>query len=105
MLRYKDKLILGVDAGNYNIKTGTQCFTSGYTELLGTGNQYSDVLRFDGKHYALSDARVPKRDDKSANIDFLILTLLAIAKELTQHNITSGSHSIVLAVGLPPAHL
>ena len=105
MIRYKDRLILGVDTGNYNMKTATACFTSGYAELLGPGSQYSDVLKFRGKHYALCDMRVPKRDDKSANGDFLILTLFAIAKELTRHNIKSGAHNIVLVVGLPPAHM
>jgi len=105
MIRYKDRLILGVDTGNYNMKTAAKCFTSGYTELLGPGSQYSDVLKYEGKHYALCETRVPKRDDKSVNNDFLILTLFAIAKELTQHNIKSGSHNIVLAAGLPPAHL
>lgn len=105
MIRYKDRFILGVDAGNYNMKTQTQCFTSGFTELSGTGSQYADVLEYEGRHYALCDERVPKRDDKSQNNDFLILTMFAMAKELTKHGIKSGQYSIILSAGLPPAHL
>jgi len=105
MKRLQNKLIIGVDAGNYNTKTGTQCFTSGFSELAGKELTFGDMLEFGGRHFALSSSRKPVRDDKTANEDFFLLTLFAIGKELVQHKVPPGSYDIVLATGLPPGHL
>ena len=105
MKRFQDKLILGIDGGNYNTKTQTSCFTSGFSELAGNELRFEDMLEFNGRHFALSDNRIPVRDDKTHNEDFFLLTLFAIGKELTQHRMPSGDYNIVLATGLPPGHL
>lgn len=105
MKRYQNQLIIGVDTGNFNTKTQTACFTSGYTELAGSELRFEDMLEYGGRHFALSGIRKPVRDDKTANEDFFLLTLFAIGKELAQHKISPGSYNIVLAVGLPPGHL
>ncbi len=105
MKRYQNQLIIGVDTGNFNIKTQTACFTSGYQELAGSELRFEDMLEYGGRHFALSGVRKPVRDDKTANEDFFLLTLFAIGKELTQHKVPPGSYNIVLAVGLPPGHL
>lgn len=82
MIQYNGKLILGVDMGNYNMKTAHVCFPSAYRKLAGDGNNYRYTLRCEGKVYALGGKRVAQRDDKaSMNEDFLILTQFAIAKE------------------------
>ena len=105
MKRFQNKLILGVDGGNYNMKTQTSCFTSGFAELAGSELRFEDMLEFEGRHFALSDNRIPVRDDKTKSEDFFLLTLFAIGKELAQHKTPSGSYDIVLATGLPPGHL
>lgn len=105
MKRFENKLILGVDGGNFNTKTQTACFTSGYTELAGNELRFEDMLEYAGRHFALSDIRRPVRDDKTTNEDFLLLTLFAIGKELTKHEVPPGSYNIILATGLPPGHL
>ena len=103
--RFQNKLIIGVDAGNFNTKTKTSCFVSGFSELAGKELKFADMLEFEGRHFALSGNRKPVRDDKTANEDFFLLTLFAIGKELVQHKVSAGSYDMVLAVGLPPGHL
>ena len=105
MKRLQNKLIIGVDAGNYNTKTQTACFTSGFSELAGKGLKFEDMLEFEGGHFALSGSRKPVREDKTVNNDFFLLTLFAIGKELAGHKVPPGSYNIVLATGLPPGHL
>lgn len=105
MRRYKNTLILGVDPGNFNIKTQTQCFTSGYVEVSGPDEDYTDIIEYDGRYYALCSTRVAQRDDKTEDDTFKILALFAMAKELTQHKVMNGAHTVNLSVGLPPAHM
>lgn len=105
MKRFQHRLIVGVDAGNYNTKTQTVCFTSGFSELAGKELRFEDMLEYKGRHFALSGNRKPVRDDKTRSEDFFLLTLFAIGKELVRHNVPPGSHNIVLATGLPPGHL
>lgn len=105
MKRYNNMLIVGVDGGNFNTKTQTTCFTSGYKELAGKELQFEDMLEYGSRHFALTSSRKPLRDDKTANEDFFVLALFAIGKELTQHKIPPGSYNVVLGVGLPPGHL
>ena len=38
MIQHNGKLVLGVDMGNYNMKTAHNCFPSAYMELAGDGN-------------------------------------------------------------------
>ena len=102
MIRHNGKIILGVDLGNYNIKTEHVCFPSAFVELAGDGNNYSHTLRYNGRYYALGGKRVAQRDDKaSMNDDFLILTQFAIARELNANGIGPGSCEIYLATALP----
>ena len=106
MIQHNGKLILGVDMGNYNMKTAHVCFPSAYRELAGDGNNYQHTLRCGGKVYALGGKRVAQRDDKaSTNEDFLILTQFAIAMELEACQLGPGTYDIFLAIALPPAYL
>ena len=106
MIRHNGKIILGVDLGNYNIKTENVCFPSAYVELAGDGNNYSHTLRYNGKYYALGGKRVAQRDDKaSMTDDFLILNQFAIARELMVNGMEPGSYEIYLATALPPAYM
>lgn len=106
MIRHNGNLILGVDMGNFNMKTASQCFPSAYVELTGNGNSYAHCLRYEGRDYALGGKRVAQRDDKTAmNEDFLILTLFAIAMELEHSGFQHGSFDVYLSTALPPAYL
>lgn len=106
MIQHNGKLILGVDMGNFNMKTAHACFPSAYVELAGDGNNYRHTLRCGEKVYALGGKRVAQRDDKaSMNDDFLILTQFAIAMELEATQMPPGVYDIYLATALPPAYL
>ena len=100
MKRFNNLLVIGVDCGNYNIKTASSCFVSGY---IGVGKEsaFSDKLEYDGEYYALSRQRLKIRRDK-ADKDFLILSLFAIAKELEHNKMPGDVYDVALAVGLPP---
>lgn len=105
MLYHNDQMILGVDLGNYNMKTANVCFPSAYLELAGDGSDYQHTLFYTGKHYALGGPRVVQQEDKDTSEDFLILTQFAIARELEANRLPPGSYDMVLAVTLPPAFL
>ncbi len=104
MKRLNNMLIVGIDTGNYNIKTATQCFTSGYKEV-GKEAIFEDLLAYSGKYYTLSNARIPVRTQKTKSDEFLILSMFGIAKELAENNLPNGAYDAVLAVGLPPGFL
>ena len=106
MLQYGNRLIIGVDLGNYNMKTSTTCFPSAYTEQAGDGGNFDHILKFQDRYYALGGERVKQRDDKAdVNNDFLILTLFAIAQELVGNQMKPGSYEIYLGATLPPAYM
>ena len=75
-------MLIAIDHGNKLVKT-VNCppFTSGLveSEVQPFG---SDVLKYQGKYYQLSDQRIPYRRDKTEDERFFILTLFAIAKEI-----------------------
>lgn len=106
MIRHNNKIILGVDMGNFNMKTAGCCFPSAFVELTGNGNRYEHTLRYEGRDYALGGKRVAQRDDKAAmNEDFLVLTLFAIAMELEQNKMPPSAYDVYLSTALPPAYL
>lgn len=106
MIRHNGKIIMGVDLGNYNIKTANVCFPYAYVDFLETATAIvipcvtmADIMPWAGK-------RVAQRDDKtSMNDDFLILTQFAIARELEANGAGPGSYEIYLSTALPPAYM
>lgn len=98
-------MLISIDHGNKQIKT-VHCppFTSGLVES-DTQPFGAKILKYKGKYYQLTDQRIPYRKDKTDDERFFILTLFAIANELTATN-CSGANTmhIQLAVGLPPAY-
>jgi len=98
-------ILIAIDHGNYACKTPNFSFTSGLMELSGkTTIHETDVVEFQGRHWALSNERIRYMRDKTQDDRFFILTLFAIAKELGRMNITTSTAQITLAVGLPPEH-
>ncbi len=91
--------IIAVDHGYGNIKTANHCFPTGIigsdTEPLFTG----DMLVYEGRYYLIGEGHKEFLADKTADDDFYVLTLAAIASELEDVNLTEAS--VYLAVGLP----
>jgi plasmid segregation protein ParM len=88
--------IVAVDHGNSSVKTIRHVFPSG---LADAGSIADETIEYQGKQYALTAKRLPYMHNKTESIDYFILTLFALARELD-----GLEENIVLAVGLPPAH-
>ena len=96
--------IIAVDHGNYAIKTESHQFVSGLAEHLVRPPLADDLIEFDGKYWTLSSNRIAYKRDKTKDSRFFILTLFAIAKELSQDVDQPMVRDVTLAVGLPPEH-
>lgn len=94
--------IIGIDHGYAAIKTKHFCFPSGVVEYEYEPYTQKDVLEFGGKYYVCGSGRQPLRKDKTVNDSYYLLTLAAIAKELSYRNIF-GDASVLIAAGLPLA--
>ncbi len=91
--------IIGVDHGCGNIKTANHCFKTGIlgydSEPLFTG----DMLTYNGRYYLIGEGHKEFIAEKIKDEDYYLLTLVAIAKELKDAELTEAN--IVLAAGLP----
>ena len=97
-------MLIGIDHGNKQIKS-VCCspFVSGLQQSL--PQPFGQSLQYRGNYYTLSNERIPFRKDKTEDDRFFILTLVAIAEELTARGgDVRDVHRVQLAVGLPPAH-
>ncbi len=97
-------MLIAIDHGNSAIKTVNHNFVSGLAEHSTRPPMAEEVLEYDGKFWTLSGQRLPYRRDKTRDESYFILTLFAIAKELTTSSQISNVANIELAVGLPPEH-
>ena len=91
--------IVGIDHGYGNIKTANTVTPTGIhvydTEPIFQGN----TLEYNGKYYRFGEGHKEFIADKSADEDFYIFTLMAVARELQR----TGEYKakIYLATGLP----
>ena len=76
-------MILGIDHGYYAIKTRNCSFPAGITPF-GDREPYTrqNVLTFGGCFFVCGSGRQPIQRDKTANDNYYLLTLAAIAQEL-----------------------
>ena len=79
-------MLIGVDHGNKQIKT-VHCapFVSGLQQSM--TRPFGPSLQYGGNYYTLSNERIPYRKDKTGDDRFFILTLIAIAEELTARGV------------------
>ena len=82
-----------------NIKTANHCFPTGIvgsdTEPLFTG----DMLVYEGRYYLIGEGHKEFLPDKIMDDDYYLLTLAAVAWELSDEHLTEAN--VFLAVGLP----
>lgn len=97
-------MLIAIDHGNYNIKTPNHSFMAGLAEHSVKPPMADEVLEYDGRFWTLSGNRLSYRRDKTKDESYFILTLFAIAKEMSRAGIVSCVERIHLAVGLPPEH-
>ena len=95
-------IIIGIDHGYYAIKTAHCSFPAGLTSY-GEHEPYTrqGLLEFGGCFFVCGSGRQPIQRDKTANDNYYLLTLAAIAKEIRQRGlppecsvrIADGQHS------------
>ena len=94
-------MILGIDHGYYAIKTRNCSFPAGITPF-GDREPYTrqNVLTFGGCFFVCGSGRQPIQRDKTANDNYYLLTLAAIAQELQARGAPRES-SVTIAAGWP----
>ena len=98
-------MIIGVDHGYGNIKTANCCFPTGImsydSEPLFTG----DMLTYEGRYYLIGVGHKEFLAEKTMDDDYYLLTLVAIARELTLAELTEelGAALSAATFSLPSA--
>ena len=94
-------MIIGIDHGYYAIKTRNCSFLAGITPF-GDREPYTrqNVLTFGGCFFVCGSGRQPIQRDKTANDNYFLLTLAAIAKEIEARGVPREC-GVTIATGLP----
>ena len=91
--------IIGVDHGYGNIKTANCCFPTGVESSDMEPTFKNDLLIYQGRYYQIGVGHKEYAAEKVMDEDYYILTLAAIARELSKEQITQAN--VFLAAGLP----
>lgn len=91
--------IIGVDNGYGNQKTAHCCFQTGVSVYDKEPTFKNNLLIYDGKYYIIGEEHKEFVADKMQDMDYYILTLAAIAREMNIRKMTDAT--VHLAVGLP----
>ena len=91
--------IIGVDHGYGNIKTANSCFPTGVESSDTEPTFKNDMLIYQGRYYQIGVGHKEYAAEKVMDEDYYILTLAAIARELSKEQITQAN--VFLAAGLP----
>ena len=99
MKEINDVFIIGIDSGYGNIKTANCCFPASVA-VYDTEPVFKDnLLVYDGRYYLIGEGHKEFLADKTKDLDYYVLALAAIARELNIRKITSGK--VHIAAGLP----
>lgn len=97
-------MLFAIDHGNYAIKTPTDSFIAGLVEYSVRPPLAEYVIEYEGSFWTLTGSRIPTMRDKTKDDRYFILTLFAVARELSSRGEMPPYADIDLAVGLPPEH-
>jgi plasmid segregation protein ParM len=97
-------MLFSIDHGNYAIKTQGDSFIAGLTEYSVRPPLAEHVIEYEGRFWTLTGSRLPYMRDKTKDNRYFILTLFAVARELSSRGDILPYADIDLAVGLPPEH-
>ena len=91
----KDTEIIAIDHGWSSCKTPNLEYVSGVKEITTEPAFFEDVLEYEGRFHKIGAARLEVKANKTVNMDYYLLTLAGIAKELNLRGKTEAE--IVLA--------
>lgn len=94
-------MLVAIDHGNYSIKTPHFSFVSGLTEHTVRPPMADEVLEYDGKYWALTGQRLPYMRDKTRDERYFVLSLFAIAKELSAAGANTRLSRLTLPLACP----
>ena len=83
-------ILVAIDHGYGNVKTPNFIFPTGITAYGDEPAMATDTLRWAGRWYAIGDSHKEFIADKTADEDYLKLTMAAIAKELNRRGLTEA---------------
>ena len=92
-------VVIGLDHGFGQMKTAHTCFKTGVTAHDKEPTFKSDLLIYEGRYYTIGEEHKEFIPDKAQDLDYYILTLAALARELRFRGLTSAR--VWLAAGLP----
>jgi len=95
-----EAIVIGVDHGYAAMKTTHFSFPSGIVAYEHEPYTHKNVLEYGGKYYVVGSGRQPIQKDKTVSEDYYLLTLSAIAQELSFRKCDCQAN-VYLAAGLP----
>lgn len=99
MKSYRDTMIIGIDHGYGNVKTAGCCFPTGISAFDDEPVFKDNLLIYQNRYYLIGEGHKAFAADKTVDEETYILTLAAMARELSSRNLTEAK--VLLAVGLP----
>lgn len=99
MRTLKNTFIIGIDHGYGNIKTANTVTPTGITAYSSEPTFSGNILRYNNTYYRIGEGHKEFISDKSADKDFYLFTLAAVAMELSKQGITFAD--VHIAAGLP----
>ena len=103
-IKYKgcEPMIIGIDHGYYAMKTPHICFPTGLSRYDYEPYTMQNVLQYAGNYYVCGTGRQTLMKDKTANDNYYLLTMAALAQEI-EYRRAGRKGKIILAAGLPLA--
>lgn len=95
-------MVIGIDHGYYAIKTPHICFPTGLSVYDYEPYTMQNVLQYAGHFYVCGTCRQTLIKDKTANDNYYLLTMAALAQEI-RYLQANHKEKITLAAGLPLA--
>ena len=93
MKSYRDTMIIGIDHGYGNVKTAGCCFPTGISAFDDEPVFKDNLLIYQNRYYLIGEGHKAFAADKTVDEETYILTLAAMARELSFRNRTGAEHS------------
>ena len=93
-------VVIGIDHGFSLMKTKHHIFGNGVVRCNGRPPVAENGFYYDGSYYCIGGERKTVHEHKTADEDFFLLTLLAVAKEIKARELPRTLR-VVLGVGVP----
>lgn len=77
-----DVIIIGIDSGYGNIKTANCCFPASVSTYAKEPVFKENLLVYESKFYLIGEGHKEFLADKTRDLDYYVLALAAIAREL-----------------------